>query len=273
MTQLVLDGDQWPPMPRPHRAFLEAAIPTLRADPRLVGLAAGGSFATRSLDEHSDLDLVIVVDPQVARDVLRDGQALARALGPLLVAFTGEHVGEPRLLICLYGPPVLHVDLKFLSPDELASRVEDPSVLWDRDGQVRSGLSRGGAAYPQPDLQWIEDRFWVWVHYIAVKIARGELFEALDALAFVRRRVLGPLILREAGMRPDGVRRVEAGAPGPAASLRSTVGSHDAASCRNALDASIALYADLRARLAPPDLLRRAHAEREVRAFLGGRWR
>jgi hypothetical protein len=31
----------------------------------------------------------------------------------LLVGFTGEHVGEPRVLICLYGPPVLHVDLKF----------------------------------------------------------------------------------------------------------------------------------------------------------------
>ncbi|MBI2206762.1 MAG: hypothetical protein HYU41_23240 [Candidatus Rokubacteria bacterium] len=48
-------------------------------------------------------------------------------------------------------------------------------------------------------LQWIEDRFWVRMHYIAAKIARGELFEAIDGLVFVRSRVLGPLILSEAG--------------------------------------------------------------------------
>jgi hypothetical protein len=38
-----------------------------------------------------------------------------------------------------------------------------------------------------PDLQWLEDGSWVWVHYIATKIARGELLEAVDALGFVRR--------------------------------------------------------------------------------------
>ena len=40
--------------------------------------------------------------------------AFAAGLGPLLACFTGEHVGEPRLLIALYGPPPVHVDLKFV---------------------------------------------------------------------------------------------------------------------------------------------------------------
>src|SRR5256885_4988237 len=74
-------------------------------------------------------------------------------------------------------------------------------------------------ALPISQVQWIEDRFWVWVHYIAVKIARGELFEAIDALEFVRARVLGPLILSEAGGQPNGVRRVEQTAPGRGAAL------------------------------------------------------
>src|SRR5205823_8619726 len=55
--------DQWPAMPVPQRAFLEAALPTLRRHPALIGLAAGGSFSTAHLDEFSDLDLVLVVDP------------------------------------------------------------------------------------------------------------------------------------------------------------------------------------------------------------------
>lgn len=52
---------------------------------------------------------------------------LAGTLGHLLHAFTGEHVGEPRLLICLYGPELLHVDLKFVTLEMLTQRVEGAS--------------------------------------------------------------------------------------------------------------------------------------------------
>ena len=37
----------------------------------------------------------------------------------------------------------------------------------------------------------------MWVHYAAAKVARGELFEALDFMAFLRGQVLGPLALME----------------------------------------------------------------------------
>lgn len=153
----------------------------------------------------------------------------AARLGPLLAAFTGEHVGEPRLLICLYGPPRVHVDLKFVALDALAERIEDPVLLWDRSGDVRRRLDATPARYPQPDLQWIEDRFWIWVHCAATKLARRELFEALNMIACPRDRVLGPLAL---------------------------------------LEAAIACYRELRATLAPPGLGRSA-AEHPAVAFLG----
>jgi hypothetical protein len=38
----------WPAMPAPHREFLTHALSKLRADPRLEGLAAGGSFMRRT---------------------------------------------------------------------------------------------------------------------------------------------------------------------------------------------------------------------------------
>jgi len=268
MPPFVLDPDKWPRLPQAHRDFLHSAIPKLRADDRLVGLAAGGSFISGGLDEYSDLDLIVIAAPNAAKDVLHGGAALAAQLGPLLASFPGDHVGENRLLICLYGPPLLHVDLKFLSTQELAHRVEDPAILWDRTGEVRLGLSRGQAIYPQPDPQWIEDRFWVWVHYLVVKIARGELFEALDGLAFIRRRVLGPLILLDAGLQPDGVRRLESGAPLFVAPLSAAVGAHDRASCRDALEAAMALYESLREQFAVSGLVRRVEAERAARAFL-----
>jgi len=252
-----------------HRAFLERALPLFQADARLAGLAVGGSFITGAMDEHSDLDLVVVSPPETSRDVLRDGSDIAQRLGPLLAAFPGDHVGEPRLLICLYGPPLLlHVDLKFISTDELSRRVEDPTILWDRDGALRSALSTSTAEYPRPRFQWIEDRFWVWVHSIAVKIRCGELFEAIDGLAFVRARVLGPLALHQAGAQPNGVRRVEQRVATRVSALRSTLSLHDPESCRDALVATVALYTELREQLGPPILVRRSGAEHAVRSYL-----
>jgi len=264
----VLAPEHWPAMPAVHRQFLARALPKLQADKRLEGVAAGGSFVSGVLDEQSDLDLIVVPVLEAAPDVLREGADLARGLGPLLAAFPGDHVGELRLLICLFGPPLLHVDFKFLSTDELSHRVEDPVVLWDRRGRVREALSTSKGVYPSPRFQWMEDRFWVWMHYTATKIARGELFEAIDALTFVRARVLGPLLLAEAGAQPNGVRRVEGAAPGDVAILRRTVPAPDRDSCRDALLATVDLYTALRERSAPATVVRRGDAERAVRDFL-----
>src|SRR5262245_15902159 len=109
---------QWPAMPEQLRDRLRAVLARVQRHDGLIGLLAGGSFVTGGLDEFSDLDLVLVVDPPAWEAVLAERAAFAADCGPLLAAFTGEHVGEPRLLICLYGPPPVHVDLKFVLPDD-----------------------------------------------------------------------------------------------------------------------------------------------------------
>lgn len=220
------------------------------------------------MDEFSDLDLVIVVEPSAVQALMPDRQSIAVQLGTLLVAFTGEHVGEPRLLICLYGPPLLHVDLKFLSLTDAAQRVEDPAILWEREDRLSAVLRRSTAAFPAPDLQWLEDRFWVWVHYGAAKIGRGELFEAHDFLAFLRAQVLGPLALLDQGARPSGVRKLEFSAPELAKEMQSTLAQYDPLSCVVALEAAVRLYQNLRGRLAAAQLIRRDQAESAALAYL-----
>src|SRR3954464_14775951 len=127
-------------LPELHGTFLKEALPRLQADERIVAVAAGGSFLTGGMDAYSDLDLVIAVNPSAAPQIMAERQQIASTLGSLLVSFTGEHVGEPRLLICLYGPPLLHVDLKFISVSDAERRVEDPVILWERDGQLTTIL-------------------------------------------------------------------------------------------------------------------------------------
>lgn len=232
-------------IPELHREFLHRSIERVKTDQRIVGIAAAGSFITDSMDEFSDLDLLIAVEPAYQEEVMAERMKVAASLGKLLAAFTGEHVGEPRVLICLYEAPLLHVDLKFVSLDDVATRVEDPVVLWERDGRVSSAMVHGKAEYPTRSSQWIEDRFWIWVHYAATKIARGELFEAIDFLAFLRGTVLGPLALARAGARPTGVRKIETTAPDFALELQRTIATHDAADCLRALRVCVELYRSL----------------------------
>ena len=243
---------------------LERLLEAAAADRRIAGVTAGGSAVTDTMDEHSDLDLVVVCRDGDGPGMLADVREIAARSGPLLAVFTGEHVGEARLLIALYGPPLLHVDLKVIEVADLASRVEDGVVLWERDGAVSTGAGESRARWPMPDPQWIEDRFWVWIHYAGAKLARGEYFECLDVLAYLRGVVLGPLIAVEHGQRPQGVRRIERYAPERARALEATVGDHSSAGCARALRTAADLYRELR----DPRVELRADAEREALAFL-----
>ncbi len=253
-------------VPKAHRGFMGNFVGLVQSDERIVGVAVGGSFLTGQMDEYSDIDLVIAVEPNAFDAVMQDRMKIAEAAGRLLAAFTGEHVGEPRLLICLYDKPLLHVDLKFLVFDDLAERVEDPAVLWERDGQITKVLASSAASYPAPKPQWIEDRFWIWVHYVAAKIGRGELFEALDGLAFIRKRVLGPLCFMKEGLRPAWVRKIEMLAPSFADQLRGTVAIHDARDCLRALRSLIKVYQSVRA--PEEEITWRRDAERAVMGYV-----
>ncbi|MEV5967993.1 hypothetical protein AB0L70_39875 [Kribbella sp. NPDC051952] len=255
-------------VPAHLRQLAEAVVAAAAADPRLLAVVAGGSIATGTSDEYSDLDLVLVCTPEAHQECIAGAKEFAARLDPLLAAFTGEHVGEPRLLIALYGPPLAHVDLKFVTPEQLHDRVEDGVVLWQRDDSVDRAYAESAASYPQPDPQWIEDRFWVWVHYVAVKIARGELFEAIDSLGAIRSISIAPLATYGRTSKPSGVRRLETLAPELLSEFRETVATVDRDDCLRALKASVALYRKVR-ESSGVQVVRRTAAEEAAIDFLG----
>jgi hypothetical protein len=254
----------WAPVP--VRPLVAAAIAAAQADLRVVGLAVGGSAAAGAMDEFSDLDFVVVCRDDQHPDLLRDAPAFAAGLGPLLAAFTGEHVREPRLLLCLYGPPPLRVDLLFVADRDLDRRVEDGMILWQRDGALDAALRRAPAVWPTTAPQWMEDRFWTWIQNGATKVGRGELFACLEELAFLRRAVFAPLIAQRRGHRTNGVRRIEQIAPDLVPALEATIGDHTASGCVRALRAAAALYQRLRDE--HPDLVQHTGAESATLAYL-----
>ena len=156
--------------------FVSRTVENLKADSRFLGLAIAGSWVRDEIDEFSDLDLIVVCENDFVPD-LPGMQSVARRLGTLISSFTGEHVGEPTLLICLFDiESLVHVDLKFATRDELEKRPYNPTVVWERESAVSEVISTTEATPISPDAQWIEDRFWTWVHYAALRIGRAELF-------------------------------------------------------------------------------------------------
>lgn len=240
-------------LPPPHADFLARIRAAVAADPCFVALLAGGSFIGGRIDRHSDLDLLLIVEAQAYDAVMAARTAFAASLGRLLASFAGEHVGEPRLLICLYGPELLHVDLKFATADDLDARVERPVVLYARDpAAIRARLDAARIAWPDASPDWFEQRAWIWLHYAATKLGRGELFEAIAMLGYFREQVLGPMLQRRAGRDQRGVRRIESLGGSVVARLAATLAGPDADAVRAALSAAIDLYVDLREDAPPP---------------------
>ncbi|MDQ0641548.1 putative nucleotidyltransferase [Pedobacter sp. W3I1] len=229
-----------------QQLFAQHATEILKSDESVIGLAVGGSWLSNEIDEFSDLDLILLTKEKVSTDKSKMLQ-YANRLGDLISAFTGEHVGEPRVLICIYDKPLLHVDIKFLTLDEFASRVENPTLLIDRDNQLQRILNQTEAKFPYPDYQWIEDRFWTWIHYALLKIGRGEYLEALDFFGFLRMVVFGPLLHIKNNNLPRGVRKVESQLPSEDFNLlKGTIAEYNKASLIESLENAIKLYKKLR---------------------------
>ena len=247
-----------------QREFVNKAKTILETDDNVIGLAVAGSWITNKMDEFSDLDLILVTKKKISHDknLMLD---YAKRLGNFLSGFTGEHIGESRVLICLYDNPLLHVDIKFVTLDEFQSRVETPTLLIDKEGQLEKVIKNSHAKFPYPDYQWIEDRFWTWIHYALLKIGRGEYLEAYDFMGFLRMVVFGPLLHIKNDNLPRGVRSVETDLESEDfARLKRTIPTYNRQSLLVSLRNAATLYRQLRRELFDNNVCLQNDAEQKV---------
>jgi predicted nucleotidyltransferase len=262
---------------RIQKEFADKAVEIVKADENIVGVAVAGSWLTNAIDAFSDLDLILVTKEKVGGDKEKM-LAYAERFPHFLSGFTGEHVGEPRVLICLYDQPLLHVDIKFVTLEEFQQRIETPVILLDKEGLLLHALQQSEPKFPYPDYQWIEDRFWIWVHYALLKIGRGEYVEAYDFFGFMRSVVFGPLLHIKNGNLPRGVRKVETHLPmEDLEQLLATLPTYFKTSLLQSLHNSVALYRRLRSSLFSSDVTLQLQTEEKVMAYfqsvdLHGEW-
>ena len=250
-----------------QQQFAERVTGLVKNDPAIIGLAVAGSWTEQELDEFSDLDLVLVTQEKIGGNKEKM-IGIARGFGDFISGFTGEHVGEPRLLICLFDNPLLHVDIKFVTLKEFEIRVDDPIVLFERGKRLSETIQKNPSHWPEPDIQWIEDRFWTWVHYIAAKIGRGEFFEALSNLDYLRMNVLAPLMQLKNKKKSKGLRKVERRlTAADLENLKITVSQYNRDSLVKGLDNAISVYRSLRRKLGSEQLQLQERAEKKSMSY------
>lgn len=250
-----------------QKGFAEKVVAIIQQDSGVIGLAVAGSWADDELDEYSDIDFVLVTKQKIGGDKEKM-LAYAQRFGDFISGFTGEHVGEPRLLVCLYDNPLLHVDIKFVTLKEMETRVDNPVILFERNNQLTEVIKKTSPNWPDPDFQWIEDRIWTWVHYIAAKTGRGEYFEALNGIEFIRANVLSPLMQLKNKKKARGLRKVESKlSPADLENLKITVAQYNKASLLKALDNTISIYRSLRRKLYTDKIQLQEKAEKKSVAY------
>jgi predicted nucleotidyltransferase len=250
------------------KQFINQVVERIKDDKNVIGLAVAGSLITDEIDEFSDVDLILVKVDNVSNDFAKM-ENYAKSFGDYLNGFTGEHVGERLVLICLYDNPLLHVDIKFLTLDEFQNRIEDPIIFFDRERQLEKTIKSTKSEWPRLDFQWIEDRFWTWVHYAILKLGRGENFEALDFISFVRTFVISPMLQIKNGKLPRGLRKVEVNFPkSDLDKLKSTVPTYTIESLFDSLKNTIDIYTEVRQTIFPSTIKLRTETERRTLEYL-----
>lgn len=256
-----------------HRARLKALAGAALDDPAIAGMVIKGSFALGIADEFSDLDLSFVVYDDRFDEALGRRDALVTAAGPPVAAFTGEHVGVPELLIVLYED-LVHVDFRYVALTEFPHPQTDLPchVVWQSGTLLTERLVATSPPQPRVDLAWIEDRMWTWVWYTQTKILRGEIYEALDAIQFLRSNVLFPLLSVIHAKRPGGSRRMEQLVGDLEEDFAATVAAPDRPATMRALEKTVELYLALADPLLEQHGIEKAVAARRatLRALRGG---
>jgi hypothetical protein len=232
-----------------------------RADERVVAAFLGGSHATGTADEHSDVDLYAIVADAAYDGFVADSPAFVRRLGePISCEPWRSRHGLDFVFFVLAdgieGELGLARESGFADVHGGAHR-----VLVDRKGLLDGFVfapHRPDAATQLETLRGQVEWFWHDLSHFVKAIARDQPWWAYGALEGLRRTCVQLARLRhDFGADPEGFEKVDEALPAALlAPLRDTVCPPDRAAMLRAARAIVAVYQELARPLAQAHGLR-----------------
>jgi len=165
---------------------VDRLVESCSADERIAAVFLGGSHARGEADEHSDIDLCVIVRDDAYDDIVSGRDRFVRALGePLFL----EDFGHDHMAFAILTDGT-ELELHFVRLGELASIRSGPHrVLLDIGGVL------AGREFPLPEVdpavraeQLREILAWFWhdLAHFTTAIGRGQLWWAAGQLEQLR---------------------------------------------------------------------------------------
>ena len=208
----------------PRDQLVEPLVDTCARDPRVVAVFEGGSRARGEADEHSDIDVTVLVTVDALGGMLEEKEAFVRSIGDALFV---EDFGIEHMAFAIFADGS-ELELHLLAISELDSIYAGPHrVLMDPRGILV------GKVFPaeEPDpaarkRQLREVLMWFWhdLGHFTTAIARDQLWWATGQLEQLRNGCVNLVRLEQGGeAEAEPYWKLDAEiATGPLDALRST---------------------------------------------------
>jgi predicted nucleotidyltransferase len=226
--------------------LLDRLVRLAEADERIAAVLLYGSYASGTADEHSDVDIGLVVTDAAQAEFVAERGVLIQALSEPLLA---EDFGEPSRVHVIFADGVA-CEL-IIDREKQLDLARPYRTLLDKTGVVERALARAPAAPERPDAETVRRLvMWFWhdLEHVTVALSRGQLLWAHGGLEELRGVCL-QLARLAAGAdleAADPYWKVDAVLP-PAtvATLRSTIVPAEEEPMREAARALVAVYRQL----------------------------
>ncbi|MFN8512735.1 MAG: nucleotidyltransferase domain-containing protein [Thermomicrobiales bacterium] len=222
-----------------HQRVLRAVTAHYTDDPRILAVALFGSLARGTWDDHSDLDLDVVLADGIHIDPVPELERLCATLAPLgehpaIIVADGPDEGH-LVLESLLGLSIRYHPLATTSPNI----VDSLHLLWGRisEADIRAAGSARSAPPPARDLlaRCVREAL-----AIDIQLQRGDLWWTIECLHALRGHLLALFARTHGDGRPLATFRAQASAA-LQTQLGATLPHHSLASARAAFKAALDL--------------------------------
>ena len=169
-----------------HQAFLNRFVVACQADERVIAAFLGGSYAKRTADAYSDIDLCLITTDAAYEDFIATRESFMRRLGDLVFL---EDFELPNIVFFIYSDDA-EGELWFGSESRLDHIYYGPyRVLLDKTGIL------AGAVFPEHEvaqadqierLRRLISWFWHDLSHFITAMRRGQLWWAHGQLEALR---------------------------------------------------------------------------------------
>lgn len=187
-------SDKYPPVrkfaPGERKQILDTLVKELDGDPAVAGVMFAGSTSEGFRDDYSDIDLIVVAEPQDFAAVVKRWVDRIESMLPVIRRFRGlEH--ERKIIYCFLLEGFLELDVLFESLSTLSAKSRR-KIVFDRTGSLSEILqSSPPELEPVPLEAYLKactDSIWYHVTHTVTALHRGHEWKALHEVDQIRSR-------------------------------------------------------------------------------------